>query len=169
MNAECLVINHLPTCSCNPQFTGDPFTYCRIITRGIFNYFAFIYCVDKNHYKFCFFYQEPVVSTQPCSPSPCGPNSQCREINGQAVCSCLTGFLGQPPGCRPECTINSECGSTKACINRKCTDPCLGTCGLGARCETVNHSPICSCPAKFTGDPFVNCFPSPSKSILDVM
>lgn len=106
---------------------------------------------------------EPVVASEPCNLSPCGPNSQCREINGQAVCSCLTGFLGQPPGCRPECTINSECGSTKACINRKCTDPCIGTCGLSARCETINHSPICSCPAKFTGDPFVNCFQTPSK------
>jgi hypothetical protein len=28
-NAECQVINHLPSCSCPSGFTGDPFTYCR--------------------------------------------------------------------------------------------------------------------------------------------
>jgi hypothetical protein len=98
----------------------------------------------------------PVV-TQPCNPSPCGPNSQCREINGQAVCSCVPGFIGSPPACRPECVVSSECGQNEACSNQRCRNPCPGTCGVGARCEVVNHNPICSCPALFTGDPFVRC------------
>lgn len=100
----------------------------------------------------------PVV-TLPCNPSPCGPNSQCREVNGQAVCSCVPGFIGSPPACRPECVVSSECGQNEACSNQKCRNPCPGTCGVGARCEVVNHNPICSCPPRFTGDPFVRCQP----------
>lgn len=30
-NAECLVINHLPMCTCYNGYTGDPFKYCTII------------------------------------------------------------------------------------------------------------------------------------------
>lgn len=66
---------------------------------------------------------------RPCHPSPCGPNSQCREINGQGVCSCIQGYIGSPPSCRPECVINSECPLNEACINQKCIDPCPGSCG----------------------------------------
>lgn len=27
-NAECYVTNHLPSCTCIPGFTGDPYKYC---------------------------------------------------------------------------------------------------------------------------------------------
>lgn len=93
----------------------------------------------------------------PCQPSPCGPNSQCREINGQAVCSCVAGFIGSPPTCRPECVTSAECALNRACVNQKCIDPCPGTCGLNALCQVVNHNPICSCPPGQTGDPFTRC------------
>ncbi|RZC36330.1 hypothetical protein BDFB_000152 [Asbolus verrucosus] len=29
-NAQCQVINHLPSCTCNPGYTGDPFRYCNL-------------------------------------------------------------------------------------------------------------------------------------------
>lgn len=103
-------------------------------------------------------FSEPEV-VRPCEPSPCGPNSRCQTINSQAVCSCVPGFLGQPPTCRPECSINSDCPLNQACINQKCADPCTGSCGVSARCQVVNHNPICSCPSVFTGDPFTRCFP----------
>lgn len=99
---------------------------------------------------------EPVV-TNPCQPSPCGPNSQCREINKQAVCSCILGFIGSPPTCRPECVTSSECPLNEACFNQKCINPCPGTCGTGAMCQVVNHNPICTCPSRQTGDPFIRC------------
>lgn len=95
--------------------------------------------------------------THPCQPSPCGPNSQCREVNDQVVCSCLLGYLGSPPACRPECTINADCPQNEACSNQKCRDPCPGVCGMNARCNVVNHSPICSCLPHYTGDPFIRC------------
>lgn len=94
----------------------------------------------------------------PCSPSPCGPNSVCRENNGQPVCSCVAGFLGVPPACRPECTVSSECLLTEACSNQKCINPCLGACGIQATCQVINHNPICSC-GELTGDPFIRCIP----------
>lgn len=99
----------------------------------------------------------------PCHPSPCGPNSQCKELNRQAVCSCLPNYTGSPPGCRPECVVSSECPVNRACVKQKCADPCPGTCGQNAQCSVVNHSPICACNHDFTGDPFSRCYPIPSK------
>jgi len=101
----------------------------------------------------------------PCSPSPCGPNSLCRENNGQPVCSCVSGFLGVPPACRPECTISSDCPLTEACSNQKCINPCLGACGIRATCQVINHNPICNC-GELVGDPFIRCIPRRKKYIL---
>ena len=103
------------------------------------------------------------VSSDPCNPSPCGPYSQCRNTNNHAVCSCLPNYIGAPPSCRPECTVSSECNPDKACVNMKCINPCIGACGSGARCEVINHSPICSCREGQTGDPFRSCYSIPSK------
>jgi hypothetical protein len=97
----------------------------------------------------------------PCNPSPCGPNSQCRKVNEQAVCSCLLEYVGSPPNCRPECVVSSECPQNRACHKFKCANPCTGTCGIGARCEVINHNPICSCPSGLTGDPFLRCYELP--------
>lgn len=97
------------------------------------------------------------VTVNPCNPSPCGPNSQCREINNQAVCSCVSGFIGSPPTCRPECVVSTECPLNEACVNQKCKDPCPGTCGIDSRCEVINHNPICTCLPKYTGNPFIRC------------
>lgn len=101
--------------------------------------------------------------TDPCSPSPCGPNSICRQNNGQAVCSCLPTYSGSPPNCRPECVVSSECPTNRACINQKCADPCPDPCGRNANCKVINHSPICTCQQGYTGDAFSVCFPTPRK------
>lgn len=101
----------------------------------------------------------------PCIPSPCGPSSNCREVNGQAVCSCVQNYIGRPPNCRPECTTNSECTSSLACINDRCKDPCPGACGFEALCHVINHSPVCSCMNGYTGDPFSGCTAIQSKTL----
>jgi hypothetical protein len=122
-----------------------------------------------------FFYIIAVQSdpVDPCNPSPCGPNSQCREINGQAVCSCLPTYVGSPPACRPECVVSSECPLDKACFNQKCSNPCPGPCGQNAKCQVNNHSPICSCNQGYTGDPFSRCYPIPRELyyiiLLDIL
>lgn len=69
----------------------------------------------------------------------------------------MQNYIGVPPNCRPECSINSDCPADKACIREKCRDPCPGSCGLLARCSVINHTPSCVCPEGYTGDPFVGC------------
>lgn len=166
-NAECQVVNHLPTCTCYQGYTGDPYRYCSIPLDE----------QRKNNYVLSSFpsltvyyilYSNTAVSHEyvnPCQPSPCGPNSQCRETNGQAVCSCLPEYVGSPPACRPECVVSSECASNKACITQKCNDPCPGVCGTNAECRVNNHSPICTCRNGFIGNPFTRCNPIPRKCI----
>lgn len=102
-------------------------------------------------------------NANPCLPSPCGPYSNCRVINDHAVCSCDINYTGTPPACKPECIVSAECAQNKACINNKCNDPCPGTCGINAKCQTINHNPICSCPVNYAGDPFVRCIIEQSK------
>lgn len=68
--------------------------------------------------------------------------------------------------CRPECMVSTDCSQDKTCINQKCVDPCPGTCGLNARCQIVNHNPICSCQNGYTGDPFIQCYLEPSKALF---
>lgn len=130
-NAECTVINHVPSCACIKGYTGNPFVQC-----------------NK---------EELPKEIRPCQPSPCGPNSICRENGGLASCECLPDYRGAPPDCRPECIVSSECPSDRACHRLKCADPCRGTCGIGAHCQVINHSPLCSCPAGTSGDPFIRC------------
>ena len=112
------------------------------------------------------------VETDPCDPSPCGPNAQCREINGIAVCACIADYFGDPyTGCTPECVINSQCPFTRSCLNQHCVDPCPGTCGVNAECAVVNHNPLCTCRRGTTGDAFIRCIPivAPSKSLDEKM
>lgn len=103
-------------------------------------------------------------NVNPCQPSPCGPNSQCITRNEQAVCSCIQGYIGSPPICRPECTGNQDCSTTLACMNQKCKDPCPGTCGRNAKCSVINHHPFCVCNNRFTGDPFSSCYETSNKT-----
>lgn len=104
-----------------------------------------------------FHFLEPVpVPHDPCYPSPCGPNTQCRD----GRCFCLPEYQGDPNiGCRPECTMNNECPTQLACIKNKCKDPCPGTCGHNAVCNVYNHIPICTCPAGMSGNAFIQCNP----------
>lgn len=73
------------------------------------------------------------LPSNPCDPNPCGPYSKCLIGSGgtQAVCSCLSGYRGSPPACKPECVISSECTGTQACVNWKCVQVCNGICAVG--------------------------------------
>lgn len=111
---------------------------------------------------------EDEIKKDPCVPSnPCGPFSECRDIGNSPACSCLPNYLGKPPNCRPECVSNYECPKNLACINERCKDPCISTCGLNAICTVVNHASNCVCPhGTHTGDPFTACTPIPYSKIL---
>ena len=164
-NADCQVINHLASCTCRPGYTGDPFRYCNIQPPERKQFIEHLPFQSISNFLFISLTVAVEADvTNPCSALPCGPNSQCREVNGQAVCSCLPNYIGSPPNCRPECVTSSECPITQACTNQKCSDPCLQTCGLNAKCKVINHSPICSCDSGYTGDPFTRCYLVPRKS-----
>lgn len=95
----------------------------------------------------------------PCNPSPCGRNAICTERNGAGSCTCPPEYIGDPYiSCRPECTLNSDCGHSKACINNKCKNPCKGACGLNAECKVFKHQPTCTCLNGYTGDPLKSCY-----------
>lgn len=135
LNANCRVVNRAPICTCLPGYSGDPFNICQV---------------------------ERVIPAEPidvCNPSPCGPNSICRKNGLNAVCACAKNFIGNPPNCRPECTINSQCQFHLACLNNRCVDPCISSCGNGAVCKVTSHIPRCSCKHGYTGDPFSDCVP----------
>lgn len=166
-NANCRVNNHSPICSCAPGYTGDPFSRCYPIPRKIEN--APSPPSKTLLMKYLQLAPPPPSPPQqdvyrdPCNPSPCGANAQCRDVNGSPSCSCLATYVGSPPNCRPECSINSECPSIQACIREKCRDPCPGSCGFNARCSVINHTPICVCPEGYIGDPFTSCSPAPPR------
>ena len=107
--------------SCLSGYIGDPFRGCQL---------------------------EPVrIETttpqprNPCYPSPCGPNAVCNERNGGASCTCLPDYFGDPySGCRPECVVNSDCATTKACVRSHCVEACTPhLCGYNADCSVRNH------------------------------
>lgn len=134
-NAQCRVVSHTPNCECLPGYFGDPFTLCSVQPQ-----------------------QLPIETLTPCSPSPCGANAVCRERDNAGSCTCLPDHIGNPyQGCRPECTLSSDCPQNLACIQQKCQDPCPGTCGPNADCQVVNHVPSCSCRVGYSGDPFRYC------------
>lgn len=158
-NANCFVVSHTPMCTCLDDYTGDPFTQCvqkqseyPQIDKNIENYIVL---------RLITFTAIPVPNpTTPCTPSPCGSNAVCKELNGAGSCTCIIDYVGNPyEGCRPECILNSDCPTNQACINTKCKDPCPGTCGRNAECQVINHLPVCTCFARYTGDPFSYCNP----------
>lgn len=61
-----------------------------------------------------------------CEPNPCGENARCepgydRTNKERPVCTCHPGYVGDPlVSCRPgECTEDSHCPDSKACIDYK--------------------------------------------------
>ena len=101
-----------------------------------------------------------VVKQDPCNPEPCGVNADCLVVGdgSRYDCRCYPNYFGNPfIECKPECTINTDCPKYLQCINQQCKDPCPGTCGFNALCETVNHNPMCDCPRGLEGDPRVAC------------
>lgn len=130
------------------------------------------------HFFICFFYSysvmfsflEPIFDGpkgNPCIPSPCGPNSQCKVVGEAPACSCLPNYIGVAPNCRPECSINAECPGNLACQNEKCVDPCPGSCGFNAECSVGYHVALCNCVPGYTGDPFSGCSRIECKFLVD--
>ncbi|CAL8079227.1 unnamed protein product [Orchesella dallaii] len=148
VNAECESVNHKAVCRCPRGYTGDPLFQCTQqapIARAIIS-------------------QPPpqaiiVRAQDPCSPSPCGLNAECRNSLDRPVCTCLPGHQGNPlTSCRRgECSSDSECPNHNVCENYHCVNPCANKCGANAHCDVRNHVAVCSCPPGYTGNPTTGC------------
>ena len=164
-NADCRVVSHNPICSCPPGYTGDPLESCRI-APPIGNSELFMSLANMS-LKYLFYFTEP-VETDPCDPDPCGAYSQKYEQDGHCVCSCLPGYVGVAPNCKPECIVSSDCSLTTACVEYKCINPCAGdVCGINARCQVIGHNAICQCPQGYIGDPFTRCTIRPIEPVIE--
>nr|CAH7740798.1 unnamed protein product [Callosobruchus chinensis] len=53
--------------------------------------------------------------------------------------------------------MSSECSAEKDCINGKCQNACPGPCGTASNCQVKNHRPVCTCPPKYAGIPYIAC------------
>ena len=97
------------------------------------------------------------TTRNPCDPSPCGVNANCKKHPSKehaSTCVCMKGYLGNPfLACHPECTENTHCTSNRVCRNQKCVNPCLGFCGINAICSILNHVPSCDCPQGYERHP----------------
>lgn len=152
----CIVLNHSPICQCDVGFTGDPFVGCSPVPGKI--YLQKVVNSDRFMPLNIVVLPPPSEVSNPCDPSPCGANAICKERNGAGSCICLPEYFGDPyVACKPECVINTDCPRDKACINNKCKNPCLGTCGTNAECEVLNHVPSCFCIDGYTGNPAIAC------------
>ncbi|XP_021954599.1 adhesive plaque matrix protein 2 [Folsomia candida] len=149
INAECEAVGNKAVCKCPRGFAGDPLFQCQQqapISRAIIS-------------------QPPpqaIRAHDPCNPSPCGTNAECRSSGGdigRAICTCPRGHFGNPQTfCRRgECSSNDECPSFQVCEDYNCVNPCSKACGTNAQCDVRNHIATCSCPAGWTGEPTTHC------------
>ncbi|XP_071552987.1 uncharacterized protein [Panulirus ornatus] len=103
------------------------------------------------------------VDVDECRDSPCHRSALCRNELGSYSCVCPEGQVGDPvvTGCRKpgECLKDDDCPDTAACSNNQCYNPCErpGACGAGAQCRVDDHSAVCFCPSRTTGDPNSAC------------
>ncbi|XP_028394545.1 uncharacterized protein LOC114518753 [Dendronephthya gigantea] len=94
--------------------------------RTMFNIVAII---SQTPSKVCFL----------CTIGPCGQNTMCRDVPDSYVCTCLSGYIGNPSG-GGNCIDNPECLFE--------TDDCHDN----ATCRDVPGSFECTCKTGFVGD-----------------
>lgn len=82
LNAICTERSGAGSCTCPPEFVGDPYVSCRPE------------CVQNSdcpHSKACINNK----CKNPCTGA-CGLNAECQVFNHQPTCSCVTGYTGDP-------------------------------------------------------------------------
>lgn len=81
-NAICKERNGAGSCSCLPEYQGDPYTGCRpecVVNSDCGRTRA---CVNNK-------------CRDPC-PGACGSNADCRVANHSPTCTCIPGYSGDP-------------------------------------------------------------------------
>ena len=135
------MIRNKAVCACKSGSKGNPY----------------LKCVINNHEE------EEIELEKTCQNGvKCGQFAECNPGTGNE-CQCRSGYIGEPPLCRPQCLRNADCAKNQACISDKCQNPCIGACGIDAICKVINHLPRCKCPENLdSGDPYKECYESKS-------
>lgn len=81
-NAICRELNGAGSCTCLPEYIGDPYTGCR--PECVMN-------TDCPRTKACINNK----CTNPC-PGTCGLNAECTVNKHTPICNCLPGYTGNP-------------------------------------------------------------------------
>ncbi|CAI7841293.1 unnamed protein product, partial [Closterium sp. NIES-53] len=117
--------------------------------------------------------------TESCSIKTCGAGEECLDFsgdNGESVCRCLDGYVGEPGSCLESCSIKT-CGAGEECLDFsgdngesvcRCLDGYVGepgsclescsikTCGAEEECLEfggVNGESVCRCLDGYSGEP----------------
>lgn len=105
--------------------------------------------------------KDSCINRQCRNPCSCGLNTECFVKNHKPICSCETGYEGNPDvACYSvECQRNDECSHDKSCVNNNCVNPCLftDTCGVNTECFVSNHEAKCRCRPGYHGVPEDKC------------
>lgn len=93
---------------------------------------------------------------------PCAINAECYGDSHRAACRCPSGYAGNPfDRCeRIECRVDGDCPGNRACVGRRCVDPCAvdSPCASNAVCFVQNHAAGCRCPEDYpVGNPLAYC------------
>ena len=137
--ALCMIINQKPMCLCPNGFSGNPYQGCQKLPQL------------NDHCKV----SKTLKKSQNCMFFP---NLLIKNLASVIeTAKCQEGYVGQPPYCRPECVLNSDCLSYVSCINGKCQDPCQNGCGENADCKVIRHQAVCSCKENTVGNPYKRC------------
>jgi len=134
--AQCSVRNHIQTCTCPPDFLGDPYTRCFAECTSHADCPANRACIGLK-------------CGDPCAGA-CGTNAVCRvdKSTHKAICSCPQGYTGHP---------------FEFCRQQTPADLCLpNPCGTNADCtpgfdNTGKERPVCNCLRGYVGNPLVHC------------
>lgn len=91
-NAICVERNGAASCSCMPNYYGDPFISCK--PECIQN-------SDCPNHKACL----NTKCVEVCGVGACGINAECHAVSHTPMCSCITGYIGNPS---VKCYINRD-------------------------------------------------------------
>ena len=161
-NTECRCTNHIPVCSCPPNFAPNPTVKEGCIRKPQACRFdgdcSGSTCL-KGQCQFVCRNENDCAQGERCIGSMCMlqclTHSQCASQQ-----ACVNGL------CKSGCRSNNDCPTGKACFNTQCENPCEreGVCGINALCQVVEHSAQCQCPKGFIGGPTAQegCMRAPS-------
>lgn len=161
-NAECVPLNHAPSCQCLLGFTGNPNDRNGCYSLRQDECSSDAQC-DENEICIKEAGKGGNRCKAVCDTVKCGPGAVCVSNNHAAQCQCPGGgrYKGDPSdvkqGCvEVPCIYNQDCPAHQLCnrLTNKCMDVCEeDSCGTNAVCIAEKQKAQCICPSGFKPDP----------------